>query len=403
MIQDVRDIRNNNVEDILSAVRFHDNITRREIAEMCNLSFPTVSKLCNELIELGILSETDIPTSRIGRTPKGLVFNYNRFYSVGVDLQLQGYMGFAILDLRSQVVLEEDYDITHLENLDEILSFAAAVFTEKKSELGLEDECICGLGISVSAIYDKVKHKLVNSAIPMFEDQKIKAIAARYFDCPIYVDNESNLCALAVSSRDKDLQNAVYLHISEGVGVGIIAEGHLLRGKNGYAAEIAHIPIGDPSIKCPTCPGYGCVEPELHIAGLVRSLPDRSHSGRNLREQWKVFVDYIKGSNGKEVARQKGVLLGRLSSILVNLFDPEVLYIGGHIAEVYSALEPYFLDELRKRCPLWDVHPGVNVVCDLDSSLTHYVGIGETIYAKWNPLEANGVHSAPKETDLNSR
>lgn len=386
IVQDVRDIRSNNVKDIISAVRFNDNITRKEIAEVCDLSFPTVSKLCNELIEAGVLSETNVLSSRIGRTPKGLVFNYDRFYSIGVDLQLQGNMGFAVLDLRNQVVFEEDYDISHLESLEQIISFANTVFQQQKTALGLEHERCCGLGISVSAIYDTVHHILVNSSIAMFEGENIKEITSRYFDFPVYVDNESNLCALAVSSKKQELQNAVYLHISEGVGVGIIAEGNLLRGKNGYAAEIAHIPVGDLSVKCPTCPGYGCVESELNIAGLIKSLPESLALQGTLKEKWKAFVEYISGEHGQETAEQKGVLLGKLSSILINLFDPEVLYIGGHIADIYEALEPYYIEELKIRCPLWVVKPGVNVVCDHDSSRTRYVGIGETIYGRWNPL-----------------
>ncbi|HHT90136.1 MAG: ROK family transcriptional regulator [Bacillota bacterium] len=383
---DVRDIRSNNVKDIISAVRFTDNITRREVAEICGLSFPTVANLTNELIKANILSETDLVVSRVGRTPKGLVFNYDRLFSVCLDLQLHGNLGFAILDLRNNVVFEQDYDISHLTSLDGIMGFANAILDQQEAISGAARESICGLGLSVSAIYDTVTHKLVNSSIAMFENQDIKEITSRYFDFPVYVDNESNLCALAVRSAKPDLKDAVYLHISEGVGVGVMAEGHLLRGKNGYAAEIAHIPIGDPKIKCPTCPAYGCVESELNIAGLIKSLPDLDCSEAASLQKWRKFVDHLHGSKGVTIAKDKGILLAKLASILVNLFDPEVLYLGGHISDIYAALEPYFLEELASRCPWWTVEKGVSVICDDDSARTRYTGIGETIYARWNPF-----------------
>lgn len=383
---DVRDIRSNNVKDIISAVRFSDNITRREVAEICGLSFPTVANLTNELIRADILSETDIVVSRVGRTPKGLIFNYDRLFSVCLDLQLHGNLGFAVLDLRNNVVFEQDYDISQLTSLDGILRFANEILDQLKGIFGVARESICGLGISVSAIYDTVSHKLVNSSIAMFENQNVKELTSRYFDFPVYVDNESNLCALAVRSEKPDLEDAVYLHISEGVGVGVMAEGHLLRGKNGYAAEIAHIPIGDPSIKCPACPAYGCVESELNIAGLIKSLPNLQSSEATSPQKWRRFVEYVHGSDGVALAKNKGVLLAKLASILVNLFDPEVLYVGGHISDIYGAIEPHFLKELARRCPWWTVKKGVSVICDDDSARTRYTGIGETIYARWNPF-----------------
>lgn len=384
-VYDVRDIRNHNTKDILSAIRFRDNITRKEVAEICRLSFPTVSNLCNELLSKDILSETDIRVSRVGRTPRGLVFNYYKFFSICIDLQLQGNLGFAVLDLRNNVVFEADYDISHLTDLDQIIRFAKDVFDEQRVALNIESQSFCGLGISVSAIYDTADNKLVNSSIAMFENQNIKAITSRYFDFPVYVDNESNLCALSVRSQAQDVENVVYLHISEGVGVGVLVDSKLLRGKNGYAAEIAHIPIGDPSLKCPTCPNYGCVETELNIEGLVTSVPHIHQSEGSLRQKWRAFVEYIHEPRGAQIAKGKGILLGRLSSILVNLFDPEILYVGGHIAEIYDAIEPYFLEELARRCP-WAISRSMGVVCDHDSPRTRYTGIGETIYGKWDPL-----------------
>ena len=63
------------------------------------------------------------------------------------------------------------------------------------------------------------------------------------FGMPCYVDNESNLCAISVLQAYPDMNGLLYMHISQGVGIGIITNGVLLSGYDGYAAEIAHLPI----------------------------------------------------------------------------------------------------------------------------------------------------------------
>jgi hypothetical protein len=96
-------------------------------------------------------------------------------------------------------------------------------------------------------------------------------------------------------------------------------------------------------------------------------------------------VEYLNSPAGQALAQEKAVLLGKLGSILVNIFDPEVLYIGGHIADVYDLMEERFINEIELRCPLATARE-MKIVVDANSAFTRYKGISETIYEKWVPL-----------------
>lgn len=128
-----------------------------------------------------------------------------------------------------------------------------------------------GVGVSVSGIFDKTTQTIRTSAISYMEGAPVKAVVEDVFGIPCYVDNESNLCAVAVHQQNSHVYDLLYMHISQGVGIGIITGGTLLSGHNGYAAEIAHFPFGTTHRRCPICGNYGCVEPELSVSGMLRN------------------------------------------------------------------------------------------------------------------------------------
>lgn len=111
----------------------------------------------------------------------------------------------------------------------------------------------------MSGIFEKRTEIILNSAILAMEGAPVKAIVEDVFQIPCYVDNESNLCAISVQQQRPDMSDFLYMHISQGVGIGIIANGMLLSGYDGYAAEIAHLPFGNPKRRCAVCNNYGCI------------------------------------------------------------------------------------------------------------------------------------------------
>lgn len=116
-------------------------------------------------------------------------------------------------------------------------------------------------------------------------------------------------------------------------------DGEILHGKNGYAAEIAHIPIGDPSLKCPTCGSYGCVESDLNVEHIVRHFA-QIDPALPLPEKWRKCVRLLSQDpeQAAPLLNHWGHLLGQVASILINLFDPSDFYVTGYITDIFPLL-----------------------------------------------------------------
>lgn len=91
-----------------------------------------------------------------------------------------------------------------------------------------------------------------------------------------------------MKSGKENSKNIVYIHISEGVGVGIVSQGNLIRGFHGYGGEVAHIPVGDMEKECPICHNYGCVENDLCVPAVVNTYFGKDNE--NILERWKQYI-----------------------------------------------------------------------------------------------------------------
>lgn len=382
-ILDIIDLKKQNIRAIVDAVRFESGLTKKQIAGKTNLSFATVSNLCNELIEKNILCMTKQDVVSAGRTPSCISLRYQQFNTICLNLQMKDVMGLAVLNIKNQVIFMKKYDISNLTTPKDVILFAKKVFEEEVIPNTDPMVTFIGIGVAVSAIYDIESHCLVNCSIDMFAGAPLKELVEEIFELPAYIDNESNLCALAVKSGKGNINNIVYLHISEGVGVGIISQGNLVRGLRGYGGEVAHVPVGDSEKECRVCHNYGCIENDLCIPAIVATYfgPDN----HNVLEKWNLYIaDVEKGKpQAVQLAETNARYLGELASILINIFDPEILYIGGDISYIYQVMEKNFLDTIRKRCLLLSKKK-LQIVCDYQSEKTINIGINEKIYSRWS-------------------
>ena len=154
---------------------------------------------------------------------------FDHFLTLCLDIQRQNILGFAILNYRNEFMLHEQYDISHLNGMREIAAYAYELFQEKRRLPQFQASKFLGIGVIVSGIFEKRTEIILNSAILAMEGAPVKAIVEDVFQIPCYVDNESNLCAISVQQQRPDMSDFLYMHISQGVGIGIIANGMLLR------------------------------------------------------------------------------------------------------------------------------------------------------------------------------
>ncbi len=390
-IKNVIEIKRRNLKSIISYIRFKDDLTKKQIAKDLKLSFATVSNMCNELKLQGVVSEIDSKDLSIGRTPKIIKLNYDQFYFLCIDFHMKDRVKLILLNLRNEIVIEYYYDFEQYCNINQFIAFCYEQFEEHILEKGIDKEKILGAGVAVSGILDKETDRITGSELELFQNQPLGSMLYEYFDMPVCIDNESNLCVIAArlyQTQEEYRDNILYLYMAEGVGVGIISNGVLISGQRGYGAEICHIPIGSGDYRCRLCGHYGCVESDLSLYGFIAKFTGRFSYDKT--QVFKLWEHYVKQLNHNEntackVTRDNGIILGRLLSILVNLFDPGIIYIGGIVAEIFEKIEPYILEEIRNRIVV-NGKREINIKPDT-SKYTIAVGAAEMVYDKWKPLE----------------
>ncbi|GAB6146859.1 ROK family transcriptional regulator [Desulfocicer niacini] len=386
---DITDIRANNIKQVISTLRFRDDLTKKEVAQITGLSFSTVSNICNALKEKNVLRIEKTPVSGVGRVPYKSVFRYGMFCSLCLDLQVENVLGFAVLDFRNNILFQNSYDILACTTPRDVLLQARHRYDQVAGYDWFKQIQCVGVGIAVSGVVDRISGNLINCSVPMMQGADLVELVDEIFDMKGYVDSESHFCSLSMHQQHRDVKDLVYLHIAQNIGLGVICNGELIRGKNGYAADISHIPLGNPTKICSCCERKGCIETDLSLNGLLEAFEADNQELTNL-QRWERKAHAINDSQEEfqSFLKEKGTVLGSVLSLLIHMFDPEEIYVGGSISLIYEKLLPYVIAVIEQQC-LFTLEKMPKLISDLESSNTIYCGINQVIFDKWNPLEEN--------------
>ena len=384
LFEDVVAIKQHNIKRLLTAIRFNDNLTKRDIADITKLSIATITNLCNELIAKGVLSEGDYSQEvRIGRTPSLMKFLFNRFYVLALDFQFENIVGLAIMNLRNEICFSDSILIPQNMTVNSIINTAKDRFSQIVAEMHIEGQII-GIGASVPAVYDRNDGLIKCSSIQRYQNIPLKQMLSDTFGCPSYVDNCASIRAISAYAQQES-PGIVCLDVSQGVGCGVLIRGDVLSGKNGYATEIAHIPLGDMNKTCPACGSRGCVETDLNIESIIRYF-NEINDDLPLPEKWAQCVELLK-AHSNEMTHEfdyLGRLLGQVASILINLFDPYDFYITGFITDMFPLIAESFWKEVRGRSAEC-LNTKLQIKVKECNWSDVFIGISDAIYHRWLP------------------
>lgn len=388
---DITDVRANNIKSILNVLRFKEGLTKKEIVSETGLSFSTVSSTCNELKALNIVSEQKAAGSGVGRLPNRISFNGESFCALCLDLQSQYRMGVSVLDFKNQILHQRFYDISECQNAEEIICYAHTLWKELSYYPQLQNLTCVGIGIAIHGVFDKKSGTLIACPFPFFKDIPILQLITEHFHLPCYIYSKADFCAISMQHRIPDADNFIYLHLAEELSAGIICHGNLLIGQSGHGVRIGHLPLGNPERKCPVqgCHGYGCIETELSLHGMICDYKNEV-TGITLRERWQHRLEQLLAApeTEKEFLEEKSLYLGRLLSVMISIFDPAMVFLGGKGAGLFNIIEPSLIEIVKQRNP-FAFNEGIQVRWDQDSTQTLYEGIAQVVYEHWMPLSSH--------------
>ena len=279
--------------------------------------------------------------------------------TVGVDLGgtkvLVGVVG------ENRKVLYEDQERSAGQGQDELLETL-----EREVREALEARPnVAAVGLGIPCTIDRERGVAITAVNLPIENLPIRDLMHERLGIPVFVDNDANVAALAEHrfGAAKGTSDAVMLTIGTGIGGGVIIDGQLYRGSTGAASEPGHMVIDFDGPRCQgNCPNRGCLETFASGTALARegrAAAEREPSsalGKALAEHGEIVGKTVTDAANEgdptaaAVVEEAGRRLGAGLSSLANIFEPEVIVLGGGVAKAVGArmLDPA-REELRSR------------------------------------------------------
>ncbi len=317
------------------------------IAELCketDFSIPTVTKIISELIDEGIVfEEGKVGTAGGGRRPSQYGINPKACYYLGVEVK-RNSISIGIQDFNNKFVkLSENISYT-LENNRESLNSMCSIINQFVDKSGVTRDKIIGACINLSGRINS--RKGFSYSYFFFEEKPLSEIIEAQIHIKTFLENDTRAMAYGeyncgVVQNEKDV---IFVNIGWGVGIGIICNGKLYYGKSGYSGEFGHSPVFDNEIIC-QCGKKGCLETGISGIALERKFKKSLENGltsvlSGIKPIEDITVEEILSAItenedplGIEIIEEIGSNLGRYLSMLINIFNPELVILGGALAE----------------------------------------------------------------------
>ena len=358
-------VRRHNLGLVLGIIHKGDSVSRVQLAKMTGLAKPTVSDIVNELIGLGIVKESGDSkgSSKGGRRPIVLEHEKSSVLAVGVDIR-RNQVSALLLNMQGEIVNRSVTDVDVKDNKDQILrtlhqtiSIVLDPWTKKS--------VIAGIGVGVPGPLDLHKGIIMNP--PHFralENVNLKKQLNLWFKVPVFLELGAVAGAAGEyvrrGSHNTDESILVFLEIDTGIGLGIIANGRIVRGMSS-AGAFGHMVVKAKGLQC-HCGRRGCLIQYMSGLAVLKKLGLVESDSQNLIHSFNEKINYsgllrkvIDGYREGDRRYLSAVddAAGYLSLGIVNIFNllsPHRFIVGSSIpgfAEVF--LQPLMKAIARER------------------------------------------------------
>ncbi|MEO9004253.1 MAG: ROK family protein [Ginsengibacter sp.] len=323
---------------------FKKMVSCAELSNLTNKSLPFTTKFLNELIAEGSVVETGFANSTGGRRAQmySLKPDINFILAVAMD---QYITKMNVLDMHNHPMTEDFKVELPLHNNPDSLSQLRTHIVQFLSKSKISKDKFIGIGISMPGFVD-VKKGLNHSFLDA-GDTNIVDYIREEIDLPVLIDNDSSLIALVEMRLGiaRNHKNVMVINIGWGVGLGMILDGELFRGHNGFAGEFSHIPVFKDNEKICSCGKTGCLETETSLLVIIEKAIFGLKKGRmsvlnnlsfdHLEAACCAIMDaaYKGDTFAVELFSKAGYNLGLGIAILLTLLNPELIVLSGRGAE----------------------------------------------------------------------
>lgn len=279
-------------------------------------------------------------------------------YIVGIDLGGTKISG-AISDSDGNVIYMKNIDTLAAEGSESVAQRIVWLVSNLMEHVHAEAREVYGIGIASPGPLNVKEGTIIETPNLPFRNFPLVAAVEKGTGIKAFIDNDANAAALGELwfGAGKGLKDLIYITVSTGIGGGIVVNGDLYRGKTGNAGELGHMTVEPSGPKC-NCGNFGCLEVMSSGTAIARvarerllGCKDSLLSGCEKLTSKEVFECAAKGDSlAMEVVDYTVNYLGIGVASLVNIFDPEMVIIGGGVSKAGSILFDKVKKVVHERC-----------------------------------------------------
>lgn len=329
---------------VLSTIHSHGPITRSGVARISELSVPTVANLVRELLVEEIVVETGLQESGGGRPSAVLEMNHEQLFLVGVELGETGITTLVTNTRLEQKALRRTV-VDDKENRPDVITSAIVSSVQSAlSEAEVPSDKVLGIGIGIPGLVQSDRGISIFAPNWGWHDVEVKATVEGALGITTYVDNGAKVMVLGERwhGAGQGCDNAIALILGTGLGAGVTVDGRIFRGATESAGEWGHMAINMDGPRC-SCGSRGCLEAYCGAPAIARrareALVTSSEDSalKSIAHTRQITAsDVIEAAKSGDtlalrVLKETGEYLGAGIANLVNLFNPEVVIIGGWV------------------------------------------------------------------------
>ena len=325
-------LRELNQQRVIDTLLRSGPLTQAELARQTGLSTATVSNIVKTMAGVGSI-ETE-PTTSSGRRALLVRLSNNGAVAVGVDFGRR-HLRIVLVSLGFAVVEEQFLELPIGHRAEESIDRAAQLLARMLEDHGITASAVLGVGVGIPGPIDRRTGTVVQGAIlPEWVGIHLHDLE-KQLHFPVVFDNDANLGALAEVTwgPHNTVDNLVFIKIGSGIGAGLILGGHPFSGSFGITGEIGHETITDNGVAC-HCGNRGCLETVASTSVMMALLGTRAPV---------TTADIVRNAIAGDAATLRvlddaGAAIGRGLASIANLINPEVIVIGGPLADLGQIL-----------------------------------------------------------------
>ncbi len=325
--------------------------TITELAKVLSLSIPTVTKVIGDLSNAKCVRTYGKLETQGGRYPQLYGLNPTAGYFVGVDLK-HSSVNLGLIDFVGDIQNVINNVPYELDDTTESLDQLCVLIEKFIEDSGFKKTDILNININLPGrINPELGLSLTHFSF--VKDSKLTDEVYRRLCINVTIDNDTRGMTYGEFTqgyaKDKHVKNVLYVNMSWGVGLGLILNGRVFKGKSGFSGEFGHISAFDNQIIC-QCGKKGCLETEVSGRAMQSEIMRRIRSGeasilskRVLTGHKPDMEEIIEATLSEdvlclEILGEIGNKLGKHVSSLINIFNPELVIIGGSMSRAGETL-----------------------------------------------------------------